>query len=285
MDGSSRRSILAAALAAAAVGDAKAAATQPPLRVGLTPVFLDDQARFLKDWRAYLERRLQREVRFVQRGSYREIVDLLQQGQLDLAWLCGFPYVRYRAQLRLLAVPLYHDQPLYESYLIVPATDAATRSILDLRGKVFAYSDPDSNSGFLFTQFELQRLKESPASFFGKTFFTWGHRKVVEAVAVGLAQGGAVDGYVWDTLQLLYPTLTQRTRIVVRSPKFGFPPFVARRSMAGDDFAAVRSVLLTMSADAQGRELLAALNLSGFTVGSDALFDSVQLMSRAIGTV
>lgn len=264
------------------LGAARSAEPVPALRVGLTPVFLDNQVAFLNLWRHHLEQRLQRPVQFVQRGSYRDVVALLMQAQLDFAWLCGYPFVRHRQQMKLLAVPLYRGQPRYQSYLIVPAHDRSTSSLLDLRGKVFAYSDPDSNSGHLFTLYTLLRLRESRTTFFAKTFFTWGHRKVVDAVAVGLAQGGAVDGYVWDTLALLHPELTARTRIVERSPAFGFPPFVARQSIGSADFAAMQSVLLQMRDDAEGQRLLKRLNLDGFEAGQASLYDSVLAMSRAV---
>lgn len=250
--------------------------------MGLTPVFLDNQVAFLNTWRGYLQSRLQRPVQFVQRGSYRDVVGLLQQGQLDFAWLCGYPFVRNERQLKLLAVPLYRGEPLYQSYLIVPATDRGTTTLLDLRGKVFAYSDPDSNSGHLFPLYSLLKMRESPNTFFARTFFTWGHRKVVDAVGVGLAQGGAVDGYVWDTLALLHPQLTSRTRIVERSPQFGFPPFVARASVAAADFAAMQAVLLGMTADDEGHALLKRLNLDGFAAGRPELFDSVRAMARLV---
>lgn len=266
----------------AGLGGAHAEEPATAMRVGLTPVFLDNQAAFLHRWRERLQQRLQREVRFVQRGSYREVVALLQQGQLDFAWLCGYPFVRNRRSMKLLAVPLYRGKPLYESYLIVPARDTQSSSILDLRGKVFAYSDPDSNSGWLYPVHSLLRLRESPTTFFAKTFFTWGHRKVVEAVAVGLAQGGAVDGYVWDTLALHHPELTVRTRIAERSPSFGFPPFVARASIADADFAAMQAVLMQMDADAEGRALLQRLNIDGFEPGKAALYDGVRAMSGLV---
>lgn len=284
MDIASRRSILAAALLAACIARARAEDEAAPLRIGLTPVFLDNQVAFLNRLRSYLERRLQRRVLFIQRGSYRDVVTLLQQGQLDFAWICGYPYVRYSQQMKLLAVPLYRGRPLYQSYLIVPANDATTSSLLDLRGKVFAYSDPDSNSGYLFTQYSLLRLRESPSTFFGRTFFTWGHRKVVDAVAVGLAQGGAVDGYVWETLKLLHPELTARTRIAERSPEFGFPPFVARASIERSVFTAMQAVLIQMRGNAEGGALLERLNLDGFEAGKPALFDSVRSMARVLST-
>lgn len=281
----SRRSLLLAAALAPGLAAPRARAqegTGGAIRIGLTPVFLDEQAAFLATWRAYLEQRLDASVAFVRRGSYRQIVELLQDGGLDFAWLCGYPYVRHRAQLRLLAVPVYQGKPLYRSYLVVPQRDDATRGMLDLRGKAFAYSDPDSNSGYLYPQYLLRQLNEQPGAFFGRTFFTWSHRAVVEAVGVGLAQGGAVDGYVWDTLAVLHPQLTARTRIAHRSPEFGFPPFVARATVSPPMFARVQAVLLRMPHDPDGAALLRRLNLDGFSAASPALFDGVAAMLGAV---
>ena len=276
-----RREFLLVAAAVAEPG-ALHAGSAAPVRFGLTPVFLDDQASLLRTWRRYLEARLQRPLQFIQRGSYRDISDLLRQDKLDFAWICGYPFVRYRRQLRLLGVPLYRGKPLYRSYLIVPRADTTTRSVLDLRGKVFAFSDPDSNSGYLYSNYRLAQANEQPSAFFSKSFFTWAHRKVVEAVATELAHGGSVDGYVWDTLDKFNPELTQRTRIADRSPEFGFPPVVARAGAPREDFLAVQRALLDMGRDAESRDLLGRLNLDGFTAGSDDLFDGIDRMMKAV---
>lgn len=262
-------------------------ATEPPsspspLRIGLTPVFLDDQAAFLDQWRAFLQLRLKRPIIFVQRGSYREVVDLLRDGKLEFAWLCGYPYIRYRNQFRLVAVPLYRGEPLYHSYLIVPASDTKTHSLMELRGRIFAFSDPDSNSGQLYPEYLLAKQGLQPASFFAKSFYTWSHRKVVEAVASGLAQGGAVDGYVWDTLSRTHPELTSLTRIVTESPQFGFPPIVSSRSVSKRNIAAFQKVLFGMVHDDEGTYLLDRLNINGFVYGKEHNYDSIADMSRFV---
>lgn len=254
------------------------------LRIGLAPVFqfLDNQSDFLESWRGYLVAELQRPVAFVQRGSYREIIELLYLDQLDAAWLCGFPFIRHERRLKLLAVPLFQAKPLYRSYLIVPASDTRTENLLGLRDKIFAYSDPDSNSGYLYTQYALAQIRERSGGFFNRTFFTWAHRKVVEAVAVGLANGGAVDGYVWETLRRSHPELTSKTRVVEKSPVFGFPPFVARASLPDADFTALQRVLIAMHGDGEGKKLLAQLNLDGFIPGERSLFDGIARMAGIV---
>ncbi len=259
-----------------------AASSASPLRIGLTPVFLDDPAAFLDQWRAFLQVQIKRPVSFIQRGSYREIADLLRDGKLEFAWLCGYPFVRDQRHFRLVAVPLYRGEPLYHSYLIVPASDTKTHSLMDLGGKIFAFSDPDSNSGHLYPEYLLAKQGLQPASFFAKGFYTWSHRKVVEAVASGLAQGGAVDGYVWDTLSRTHPELTARTHIVTESPPFGFPPFVASKSVSKRDIAAFQQVLFSMVHDDEGAYLLDRLNIDGFVYGNEHLYDSIADMSRFV---
>lgn len=259
----------------AALGVQRAQAAEP-LLFGTTPVFLDEQAEFLAAWQAWLESRLGRPVRFVQRASYREITERLLANRLHLAWLCGYPYVRHKRKLHLLAVPRYQNAPYYRSYLITPSDDTRTRSYADLRDRVFAFSDPDSNSGWLVPQTSIKRLGHDPARFFRKTFFTWSHRSVIEACAVGLAHGGAVDGYIWDTLARQHPELTSATRVVWRSEPYGFPPIVAAPGVSPAQRRALREALLGMESDGAGRRLLARLNLDGFVEGAPGLFDGIE---------
>ena len=275
----SRRRFLRCAAVLAGLPSLPAAATDETVRIGLTPVFLDDQMSFLRDWRRWLEVKLGRTVAFVQRGSYREVVDLIRAGKLDFGWVCGYPYVRYQRELKLVAVPLWQGGPYYRSYIIVPADDTRTGSIADLHSRVFAYSDPDSNSGYLYPRYLLATHKEDPSNFFSRTFFTWAHRKVVEAVGVALADGGAVDGYVWETLAELRPELTRATRIVERSPLLGHPPIVARADIPPAELERFRAVLLGMAADPVGEELLRRLHLDGFTRGNPELFADIARMA------
>jgi phosphonate transport system substrate-binding protein len=278
-----RRRFVAGALGAAALlaGQAVPAAAQM-LRIGTTAVILDDQLGFLRAWRDYLQERLGVPVTFLQRGSYREITAMLQRDELDFAWVCGYPYVRNRDTMELVAMPNYGGKPLYRSYLIVPSTDTTTRDFAGLTGKVFAYSDPDSNSGFLIPQFDMLREGLYPPSHFRKAFFTYAHRKVVVAVGNRVAHGGAVDGYVWETLALRTPEIARRTRVAHKSDEYGFPPIVARRSLDRGTIARFRETLLAMPNNARGREMLKELNLDGFLPPEEEPF---QRIARALDFV
>ena len=277
-----RRQVLLSGLALLGARRAEAT-TERRLSIGTTGVFLDDQLAFLEAWKRYIQARLDLPVAFVQRSSYREITELIVTDRIDFAWVCSPPYVSNRGRVRLLAIPIWRGKPLYQSYVIVPSEDLQTQSILDLGGKIYAYSDPDSNSGWLVPQVELKLAGKDPRTFFRKTFFTWAHRRIVEAVGSNLAQGGSIDGYVWETLHLRHPELTNRTRVAWKSAEFGFPPIIARGTIPENDFRAFRKQLVDMPNDAEGRELLRILNLDGFTPGRDDVFDTVAANMRFVG--
>jgi phosphonate transport system substrate-binding protein len=246
-----------------------------PLAFGLTPVFLTNDIELLTKLKNFLSRRTGREVQLVQRRTYEEITSLLLSGQLHAAWICGYPFAQYRKQLSLVAVPIWHGKPLYQSYLIAPKGRGA-KSIDDLTGDMHAFSDPNSNSGYLVTAALLAERKLRPAQFFRQTFFTYGHRNVVRAVASGLAQSGSVDGYVWDVMASIEPELTSKTEIVAKSEPLGFPPVACLRSQAGlQEVAVIHEALVSMASDAEGRDVLSLLKLDGFADEPDSLFDSI----------
>ena len=101
-----------------------AAAQAGTIRFGITAVFLYDRLRMLGRWQSYLESAIGSRVQFIQRGTYSPIIDGLRAGQIDFAWICGYPYVLHARELRLVAVPSWRGRPLYQSYLIAGAQSA-----------------------------------------------------------------------------------------------------------------------------------------------------------------
>ena len=256
-----------------------------PFRLGLTPVFLDNDAEVISRLREAFSEALGVEVTLEQRRTYEEVTALLLEGSIDAAWLCGYPYLQHKEALSLMAVPVWNGRPLYQSYLIVGA-DSTAGGLADLRGGTHAYSDPDSNSGYLVTVSDLVRMGERPEAFFGRTIFTYGHRNVVRAVADGLVQSGSVDGYVWEALAKAEPALTARTKVLTRSEWLGFPPFCGRREqMSAPRMQAMQQAILGLDQTEKGRAALALLQLDGMAVAEPSLFDGIAARMRIMDTV
>jgi phosphonate transport system substrate-binding protein len=271
----SRRHLLAAGIAIAGGLATSPALAEGVVRIGLTPVLLDSDMLLLRALDEYFRDRLDRPVELVRRRTYQEISMMLLSGQLDAAWICGFPYVQYRDQLALVAVPVYLGKPLYQSYVIVNDHNP-TQRFDDLRGQVHAFSDPDSNSGFLVTRALLAEMGERPDTFFHYHFFTYGHRNVIRAVAAGLAESGSVDGYVYDVVRATEPDVVENTRVIRRSEWLGFPPIACHQSVRGTALVeGIAAAFLSMDRDEMGQEILEMLHLDGFAPGEPSLFDGI----------
>ena len=267
---------------AALVGAPRLALAQERLRIGLTAVILADQAAFLARWADYLSQRLGAQVSFASRDQYQAVHEMLSNGQIDAAWTCGYPFVRFQSQLQLLAVPLYKGQPLYQAYLIRPlGGEVSVRGWPDMSGKVFAYSDPLSNSGWLVAQGEFAAAGISQKDL-KRSFFAHGHRNVADAVASRLADAGSIDGYVWETMRLQGMAGAMQTEVIWKSRLHGFPPLVAAAGTEPAKLDALRRSLIGMPNDEAGRALLKSLNLDGFIAGQPGIFDSIRQLARSV---
>lgn len=272
----------ACAALASTVGSARSAFSDGPFRFGLTPVFLSNDLELLGHLKSYLERSIGVPVELVTRRTYQEITALLVSGQIQSAWICGYPFTQYEPDLDLVAVPVWRGKSLYQSYLIV-ASDRAADDWQALRGDVHAFSDPDSNSGYLVTAALLAEQGISPQTFFSRFFFTYGHRNVIRAVGSGLAQSGSVDGYIYEVMRETEPLLVQSTKVLRKSEWLGFPPIAAPMSMAGDQrISALRAALINMKDDVEGKRILQLLRLDGFAVAQPALYDPIAAKVVAI---
>jgi phosphonate transport system substrate-binding protein len=280
-----RRGFIGRALALATgltIPKVPALAETGKIRFGLTPVFLSHDLDLLKSLEDYLARATGYQVELIQKRTYQEITTLLVAGRLDAAWICGYPYIRFREVLQILSIPVWRGRPRYQSYLIGAAGRHAS-GIGDLRGDLHCFSDPDSNSGFLVTSALLAERRVRPDEFFQGTFFAYGHRNVVRAVASQLAQSGSVDGYVWEVLNQIEPDLTQNTKVIWKSDWLGFPPVAAPNSMAGTPkIQAIQQALLNMHEDRLGRKVLSLLRLDRFGPPAGTDFSKIAEMNRIV---
>lgn len=225
----------------------------------------------------YLSVRLGRKIDPIDPGNYAETNRLLQSGEADFAFVCGGPYVtgHDRFGLELLVAPVVNGKTVYYSYLIVPAESTA-RNLSDLRGKTFAFTDPQSNSGKLVPTAMLARLGQTPEKFFGSTTYTYGHDRSIQAVADHIVEGAAVDSLIWEYLAATQPALTARTRIIERSEPFGIPPVVTSPHLSPELRKALQEALLTIHEDPQGLKILKGMNIERFVLIDDSAYDGIR---------
>jgi phosphonate transport system substrate-binding protein len=230
---------------------------------------------------AYIAHRMDKDLEFVQRKTYGEIDELLKKGQIDLALICSGPYIsgKERYGFEALAVPEVHGSHFYRSYLIVNQS-SHFRRLEDLRGRSFAFTDPDSNTGRLVPTYWLAEMNEKPETFFGQIIYTYSHDNSIMAVARGLVDGAAVDGLIWDFYQAKNPTFTSKTRIIKKSEPYGIPPLVVSRQFPSELKERIRKLLFTMHQDPEGKRLLDELMIDRFIPLQEEWYATLKQMNQ-----
>ena len=252
-----------------------------PLRIGMGAMITPKEGFvYYSRLKGYIEKKLGQPVQLIDRGNYDEMNRLLETKDIDAAFVCAGPYVegKERFGMQLLAMPLVKGKPVYHSYIIVPAGSPA-RKLEDLRGKVFAFTDPKSNSGKLAPTYMLSRMNETPQHFFSKVEFTYGHDKSIRAVAEGIVDGAAVDSLIWEYLAVKHPEMIVKTRILLRSEAYGIPPFVVRPGMDEGLKKRLQQILLHAADDEEGRQILKGMMIDSFVAGDDKNYDTIRAMN------
>ena len=229
----------------------------------------------------YLGQKLSRPTQLVQRTTYADVNRLVQNGEVDLAFVCSQAYVEGHRDfgMELLVAPQVEGETIYYSYIIVPR-DSPVFTFDQLRGGSFAFVDPLSNTGRLVPVYLMAQMDETPDSFFGSYVYTRSHSNSIKWVALKMVDGAAVDSLVWDYAAATDPTFTSKTRIVYTSPPYGIPPVVVGPELNPALKRRLRDILLTMHKDPEGQEIIHMLRIDRFVPLDDAAYDSIQEMLR-----
>lgn len=207
---------------------------------------------------AYLGRVLAVEIQ-LQASQYDPLQDpILLTDQLDLAFICGLPLVRYGRvvanQLQPIVAPVmeaprYQNRPVYFTDVIVNA-ESSLFSFADLAGKTLCYNDPGSNSGYNLLRHRLLQGRH-PKDFFGKTIQSGFHQRSIRWVIDGLADFAGIDSVVLEQELEDFPNLSKHLRVVEVIGPYPMPPLVAAQHLDKSLIQQIQGALLQPDAELQ----------------------------------
>lgn len=264
--------------------DGRQVMAEETLRAGVASMITPVSAvKYYQQVVEYLGQKLGMPAEMIHRTTYDEIDVMLEEGRLDLAFICSSPYVldKKKFGVELLVAPQVNKAAYYHSYIIVHK-DSTIETFEHLRGKSFVFVDPKSNSGRLYPTFLLAKRHETPDNFFSSFLYSYSHNKSVEIVAKNRADGAAVDSIVYDYMAATDSPYAAQTRIIHRSPPFGIPPVVVPPGVDPGRKLALREIFLTMHDDPVGRDILAAMRIERFIEVPDGNYDSIRAMNTFI---
>ena len=245
--------------------------------------------------RAYVSDLLGVETKLFTPADYDGVIQGLLGGTIDMAWLGASAYAKaYLTDPEALDVVMVKtnlDGSVGYYSIGFARKDSGITSLADMKGKVFAFGDPNSTSGYLIPSVEIPAqigATMDSGDYFGEVRFVGGHEQTIVAVNNGDVDAGVTwadgqgnweDGYNSGALRKAVDSgLIDMNDLVEiwRSKEIPEGPIVLRRSLPAD----VKEKVVTFLSELHGKDPQCAYNMaagetSGFTPITHEAYESI----------
>ncbi|MFS8114500.1 phosphonate ABC transporter substrate-binding protein [Rhizobium jaguaris] len=213
----------------------------------------DAVARYDK-FSAYMTKKLGVPVHILWGTDYAAVIEALHSNKIQFATIGAANYALGRKVMgdKITAVATNEDNYGSTGYhsVIVVKTDSPYQKIDDLKGKVLAWADPNSTSGYAVPLYFMKKDGIDPSKFFSKTPFSGSHELGVVGVVNGTFDAAADD---WtnpqksNALRMEGKGMVPKgsTRVIWTSNLIPNGPYVMRTDLPQDLQDAYRSVILS----------------------------------------
>jgi phosphonate transport system substrate-binding protein len=216
--------------------------------------------------RAYLAETLGVEVEIFTAGNYDGVIQAMAAGQIEFAFHGSSSYAAAWQASEGNVVPLLTSQNADGSTgyysIIAVRCDSGITDLAGLQGKVLAFADPDSTSGYAVPLFNLVNVDGiEPESYFSAIPFSGSHEAGVQGVVAGTFDAAAT--YQDSEINGVFQNMEDKGMIpegevcvIWESPEITSGPFTARADLPAELIeAATAAIEAFPTADVEGFRL------------------------------
>ncbi|UCD34825.1 MAG: phosphate/phosphite/phosphonate ABC transporter substrate-binding protein [Nitrospiraceae bacterium] len=221
----------------------------------------------------YLGRYIGRPVRIRVSTSYEDHVALFGEGEADIAYMGSASYVkmvkRYGVRPLLARIQTY-GTPTFQGIIIV-RDESGLLVAKDLKGRRFAFGDPDSTMSCLVPMYMLREQGVALEDFASYKFLS-NHGNVALGVLSGDFDAGAVRE------EIFYRYEKRGLRELLRTPPVSEYLFVADSSLLPDTVEILREALLGLAEKEEGHSVMKSLSssITGMVPVQDRDYDDLR---------
>lgn len=223
-------------------------------------------------------------------SNYVAVVEAFGSNRADVAVMNSFGYLmanaKYGAEAKLKA--LRHGKDYYAGAIYV-SEKSGIKSVKDLAGKKFAFTDSSSTSGYLYP---LKIFKDEKVKL-GNTMFAIKHDNVITMIYQGQVDAGAAfysdgfDGKIKDARERVmtqFPDVEKKVKVLKITDKIPNDPFVFRKGM---DPKAVDKIIVALKkylATEEGKTVFKNIYaIDGVVPATNKDYDSLRAVIKAVG--
>ncbi|MDO5733345.1 MAG: phosphate/phosphite/phosphonate ABC transporter substrate-binding protein [Eubacteriales bacterium] len=215
-------------------------------------------------------------------SSYVAVVEALGSGQVDFALIPPLAYVLAHqengAEVILKALNK-KGKSSYRSEILV-RKDSGIEDVKDLKGKIIAFVDPSSSSGYVYPAAFLKQKGFDIDKDFDSNF-TGGHDKALQSLLLEDADAACVYDDARLKLKEEFPQIMDETEVLAYTEDIPFIALAVRKDLDPKIIAKLKKTFLKDFSSGEGKELIADLfNLHGFTEAEDEDYDAIRKVAK-----
>lgn len=261
--------------------DAGPTAWPRSIKIGVIPTEGggESKERFqpLKD---HLEKHLGIKVEIVSAADYAGVITAMEHKHIDFAYFGPKSYVEAQEKANAEALVMELDVNGNPGYtpIFISRKGSGITSIEGGKGKSFAFTDPNSTSGFLMPSVVFSRdLKLDPNNHFASVSFSGSHGASMLAVKNGKIDVAATNDL--DLGRMLEKGALDENDLMVIYKANPLPgsPMCARKDMPASLKAAFTGALVLVSRDA---DLVQKLGNGGYLPADDSDYDIIRYLKK-----
>ncbi len=225
----------------------------------------------------YLKNRLESEIVCNISGNYQEHIEMIGNDKVDIAYLGPVSYIKVVKNFGtkpLLARLEIKGSPLFQG-VIFTLKSSSIRSVKDLKGKRFAFGDPDSTMSHIVPLAVLYD-KGIKLHDLDKHSFLPGHRNVALGVLMGDFDAGAVKEEVFNEYKA-------RGLIDLEwTPKISEHLFVTKSSLPDKTIKKLRAALFWLRDDPDAFRIMSSIKqgVTGLVPVEDRNYDNLRVILK-----
>jgi len=224
--------------------------------------------------------------------SYASVIEALGTDETDIAWLATFAYLlaneKFGAEVELTTVR--NGLEKYKGQFVALA-GSGIEDINDIEGKVIAFTDAASTSGYIYPSALLSKKGIKPA----RSLFAGGHPQAILSVYQGTADVGCTfwsppgeNGEIHDARRAVietYPDIVDKVVIIGYTDWIPNDTVTFRKGFPEDMKIKIVDALLDFANTEEGHHvLLNLLDIDNFVRSDDSDYDVVRETLQALGT-
>jgi phosphonate transport system substrate-binding protein len=223
----------------------------------------------------YLQKRLGVPIEIKTASDYAGVITAMQFKHVDFAYFGPKSYVEAakRANAEAFVVEVSRDGAAGYYGTIITKKGSGLKTMADIKGKIWAFTDPNSTSGTLVpTVYFYKELKIDPEKYFSRVIYSGSHEASMLAVKNGKVDAASTndidmargDGKRWN--------VKEDFEIIWKSKLIPASPMAYRKDIPASLKKALKDAFVAYN-DPVG---LDKLKLKGYIEGSDELFDPIR---------